>query len=370
MKFTIFTSFYNYLETFDELVEGVFSQTYDNWEWLVADDFSSDPLVSIKLKELAAKSSKVKIVNPSFKKEFYWNPPMSRSTGDIFMVYDSDDMMYPKLLEVYKHNFEKFPEVNLISTNSIILNDSVKGTVRATRHINYGKNCNAYQSKNDISYEYNWGDCRAWRNTVKKFSDPGEYRFCAEDVLKITTLEEFGKILYLPRTLHDYAFRESSISHTIQHDESLLKEADRMFHLANLRKNRDNLNSIHDHYDRAFAQTTPFYLSAIGKETKCCTINFISPKITPREKEILKDLYFDHDLLFNSSEKCDYLIGKITDNDDLISVRNACYSNLPKKQLVIEADKDMEELVKAMMSELNIPWRWFRYTHFNVFCDL
>jgi glycosyltransferase involved in cell wall biosynthesis len=40
MKFTIYTSFYNYLDTFDELCESVFSQTYKNWEWIVSDDFS------------------------------------------------------------------------------------------------------------------------------------------------------------------------------------------------------------------------------------------------------------------------------------------------------------------------------------------
>ncbi len=103
MRFTIFTSFYNYLDTFDQLKESVFNQTYQNWEWIISDDFSQNTEVSNKIKQLVAENPrKVKFVEPEYKKQFYWNPPIKHSTGDIFMVLDSDDMMHPKLLEVYK----------------------------------------------------------------------------------------------------------------------------------------------------------------------------------------------------------------------------------------------------------------------------
>jgi hypothetical protein len=109
MKFTIFTSFYNYVDTFDLLVESIFNQTYQNWEWIISDDFSENPDVMVKLESLVLRSNKIKLIQPKLKKEFYWNPPTNHSTGDIFLVQDSDDIMHPKLLEVYKHNFDKFP---------------------------------------------------------------------------------------------------------------------------------------------------------------------------------------------------------------------------------------------------------------------
>ena len=90
MKFSIFTSFYDYTDTFEDLVKSVFDQSYQNWEWIISDDFSTNPEVLPLLESLAGSSNKIKLVLPSYKKEFYWNPPTSHSTGDIFMVLDSN----------------------------------------------------------------------------------------------------------------------------------------------------------------------------------------------------------------------------------------------------------------------------------------
>lgn len=95
MKFTIFTSFYNYLDNIEELYNSIVSQTYKNWEWVISDDFSENPEVIKKLKEIEGRSNRIKIILPKFKKEFYWNPPTSQSNSDIFLVQDSDDIMPP-----------------------------------------------------------------------------------------------------------------------------------------------------------------------------------------------------------------------------------------------------------------------------------
>jgi glycosyltransferase involved in cell wall biosynthesis len=369
MKFSIFTGFYENIETFEQLVNGVLSQTYDNWEWLIADDFSSNPEVKNKMISLAESNRKIKIVEPSFKKEFYWNPPVSHSTGDIFMVHDSDDFMHPRLLEVYKHNFEKFPEVQMISTNSVIANGSINGNLRAVRHINYGKNCNSYQSYKDLSYEYNWGDCRAWRNNVKSFCEPDEWKYCAEDALKVTFLEEIGKILYLPRTLHTYAHRENSISHLPQADAKMLGETGSIFENANGRKDRRFLNSVHDYYDRIFSSTTAFYLSAFNYEKASCEVNYFYPKLNPREMEVLKDLYFDQDLKFNSEKQTDYLVVKLTDSQDVEKFEERLKLNKPRKQMCIEAEKSIREEVNQVLERNEVLFGWFLYTHYNTFSN-
>lgn len=367
MKFTIYTGFYEYLETFDQLVHSVNSQTYKNWEWIVSDDFSTNPDVSKKLEELASNNPKVKIAKPSYKKEFYWNPPIEMSTGDIFMVLDSDDVMFPKLLEVYKHNFEKFPEVELISTNSIIYNDNINGSLRATRHINYKNNCNIYQSVLDNSYEYNYGDCRAWRNKIKKFSERDEWIHCAEDVLKITTIEEYGKVLFLPRTLHGYSYRQNSISHTPEKGDMINEETNRMFETSNKRVDRKTLNSISDYYDRCFEQTTAFYLSPFNLEKECCHINYFSPSITPRDIEVLKTLYFDQNLVFNSDETSEYLIVKLSSEEDIRILESKWLQIRPKKHITIQAEKHLRDKIGQFVNSVGLgPYYFFEYYHFNI----
>lgn len=369
MRFTIFTSFYNYLDTFDNLVDSVFKQIHYDWEWIVSDDFSENPEVSRKLNELCFKHpDKVRRIDPSFKKEFYWNPPVSASNADIFMVFDSDDIMFPALLSVYDHHFWKFPEVVLISSNSLILNDSaVSGSLRSARHIHYGKNCNSYQSYMDKSYEYNWGDARAWRRgAVETFSEPGEWKFCAEDALKITVCEEIGKILYLPRVLCSYAYREDSISHAKQTDYSLFEETPLMFQKAHQRLDRDRLCSIDDHYDRALPQTTAFYLSSLNKSIGE-RIEFFSPSATARDKDLIEELYYDHRI--ETTEELEhfpaYLIANVISEEEIKMLADRLDRGVPSTQLLIQAPKGFEKEVNELLSSRGWGWNWHTYTHYT-----
>lgn len=368
MRFTIFTGFHEYLDNFEQLVESINSQTYTNWEWIVADDFSTNPEVSKKLEELVNTNPKVKLAKPSYKKEFYWNPPINMSTGDIFVVVDSDDIIFPKFLEVYKYNFEKFPEVHMISSNSIVYNEKINGSLRSTRYINYRNNCNLHQSINDTSYEYNFGDGRAWRNNIKKFSEKDEWKFCAEDFLKITVSEELGKILFLPRSLYGYSYRESSISHEVHHNFEIFNEGNSILEKANNRVDRKNLNSINDYYDRAFNHTTAFYLSEFNKEKNCCDVNYFSPTINPREMEILKNLYSDHNLTFNDISNKDYLIVKIIDSAEIESLYQIWNYIKPKKHLIIQSNSSLrDDIINFMHINSPGPFSWFDfYDHINI----
>jgi glycosyltransferase involved in cell wall biosynthesis len=365
MKFTIYTSFYNYLETFDELCESVFSQTYQNWEWLVSDDFSENPEVLIKLKNLSEQNNKVKLINPNYKKEFYWNPPTDKSTGDIFLVLDSDDMMHPKLLEIYKHNFEKFPEVQLISSNSILRHESIKGNLHSFRHINYKNNCNLFEKwKNSVPGEYAIGDCRAWRNNIHKFETECSWDYCcSEDVLKVLKCEEIGKILYIPRTLHTYAHRENSISKAKIYGTEAYDELVMMYDNAEKRTSRKHLNSYHDYYDKMFNETTAFYLSDFNLKSECFTIEYYSCTSTPRDREILKSLYFDQNIIFDVNENTDYLIMKIQTIDDIKYLENRVKIK-PNIGLNIEVNESLKNSVDQVLYTNNLVWTWFHYGKF------
>jgi|LakMenEpi03Aug12_release.lakeMendotaPanAssembly.Ray.scaffolds.fasta_scaffold10429_20 hypothetical protein len=370
MKFTIFTSFYNYIDTFDSLVESIFNQTYQNWEWIISDDFSDNPEVLPKLLTLLTKSNKIKLVHPSFKKEFYWNPPTLQSSGDIFMVLDSDDLPHPKLLEVYKQNFEKFPKVQMISTNSILKWNNANGPTHSFRMINYGDRCNFIDKLNTaIDGEYNIGDCRAWRNNISLFDPQRRWVECAEDISKTLINEERGMLLYLPRTLHSYAHRENSISKEKIYGATSSEEKTNIVNDSLSRKSRTDLHSIEDYYDRVYEYTLPFYLSKLNYDGHSSIIEYRCKNLNPREKSILKDLYFDHDLRFNKTFDCDYLIVKIEDYDDYTWFRLRL-SQAPKKQIHVHCPENMLEIVRNTFMDFGYGCYWFVYGGAHISSDI
>lgn len=363
MKFTIFTGFYNYKETIDQLASGVMSQTHQDWEWIIWDDFSEDPEIGMLLEKLRSADARIKRVYPSFKKEFFWNPPVDRATGEICMVLDSDDMMLPSLLSTYAYNFKKFPEVQMISCNSEMRNGSVLGDIRSMRYINYGKNCNLLESMDDKSYEYNWGDCRAWRNRVSLFTD-SEWKYCGDDLIKVLVSEKLGKTLFLPRTLHVYAHRDGSVSHTPEHGKSI--EAENETIIKSIGEKNRELCSIEDFYDRRFEDLTPFYLSAVNWLTSGTAINYVTTTTDPRGKEILRELYPEHMIEFNSEKIYPHMVFKIKNSEDVTVLRRYIDKNiLPTETLTVEAEKTLKDEVSSILSKAGKPFSWFLYNKFN-----
>ncbi len=64
MKFSIITTTYNCVNVFDHTAESVFKQTHEDWEWLIADDCSTDGTLN-RLEELAASDSRIKLFKSS-----------------------------------------------------------------------------------------------------------------------------------------------------------------------------------------------------------------------------------------------------------------------------------------------------------------
>jgi glycosyltransferase involved in cell wall biosynthesis len=362
MKFTIFTGFYNYIETIDQLASSVMSQVHQDWEWIIWDDFSTNPEVSILLDKLRSADARISRVYPSFKKEFFWNPPVSKATGDICVVLDSDDMMLPSLLTTYAYNFRKFPHVQMISCNSEMRNDSVLGDLRSMRYINFGKNCNLLESMEDDSYEYNWGDCRAWRNNISKFTD-GEWNFCGDDLIKVLKAEQMGKTLFLPRTLHVYAHREGSVSHSPEHGNSIKEENANI--IRSIGEKNASICSIEDFYDRRFEDLTPLYLSPINWLLNGTAINYVSSTTDLRGKEIIRELFPEHLVSFNSEKIFPYVVVKIANREDLAALRKCIEGYLPVETLTIEAEKEYKDEVLEILEKIGKPFSWFLYNKFN-----
>jgi glycosyltransferase involved in cell wall biosynthesis len=194
MKFTLYTSFYNYLDTADDLCTSIINQTYTNWEWIITDDFSDNPEVIQKLKQLQLRDKRIKLIETKWKKQYYYNFPIEHSTGEIIVKLDSDDTLSPKLLEVYKYNYEKFPEVISIGTSSIIKKNTHKGFTSGAKYINYGKTSNYIEANDNQVYSV-IGDARSYKINLLKnngiFVNEFDVKFKrGEDVYRAIVTEE------------------------------------------------------------------------------------------------------------------------------------------------------------------------------------
>ena len=312
MKFSISTSFYKRSDKVQHIYQQILDQTYTNWEWIVTDDFSEEKNAEQLLKEICVKDPRVKYYHQSRKKECFYNPQRGAS-GDIIVMLDSDDYAYPKLLEVYHNFLSKHPEVMGICCLSQTL-DSYGQFVE----IQGGGN---FKSGGSPTFDYT-PMSRAFRNIYPEF-DNGVMKWYQNDTNVVRHMEYLGKWFYLPRTLCEYYYSTDTISRSLRSDEEWMDvERERLFI-------ENKFPSLHD--DNKCSQFLYFLpiediardlsMGIFNKYTTRKNILYINSDLKPYEKQLLKELFFDHNLHF------DYNL-HIAFDEILVSLNPNTYSNL------------------------------------------
>lgn len=376
-KFTIFTGFYNYLDDLEKVYESIKNQTYSNWEWLVCDDFSDDPAVLEALKNLEKNDSRIRVIYPKWKNHYLWNLPVSESTGDFILAQDSDDLMYPKLLECYLYHFEKFPELSVMGATSVLRGGNVTGHLIGAKYVKYNGSSNYIEALennvNSIS-----GDARCFRKSAishrGEIARDGEYMYStAEDILKMLNYEECGKILCLPRTLHDYTYREGSLSGPMWQSRGVslsdIEAEDKgMMAKAESRKSRETLESIHYHYDGSFDSLYQMYYSNLGSITYRARVEYYNSDLNARDRNRIGELYFDHDFWFNKKiEHPSHLIFSIKNIQDIETFTNRLSTIDPLlEQIVVTLEIEALDIRSDMESAIhNAGFSWWYFIDFS-----
>lgn len=380
MKFTIYTPFYNFLDCAEDLTQSILNQTYSNWEWLITDDFSENPEVQLKLEEIEKRDERIKIIKSNWKKQYYYNIPVEYSSGDIILKIDSDDIPSVKLLEVYKYNYEKFPDVVSIGSSSIFKKDSHNGEVVGAKYINY-KNTSNYIEANRFGVTSIIGDARSYKISELKnngvFVEENDFKFHrGEDMHKILHVEEWGKFFVLPRILYNYTMRDDSNSGALTVHVSLRDSENRRQAVfteknicdAELRVDRMNLFSIEKFYDSSFHHNKNFYFSGLENDVKRSKVEYWSNKLGIEDMKKINDLYFDRDLYHN--EHClnpDYII--IDAFDDMNIIKNVLENRLINDCLIVINSEEIDsELVGNQILSLGYGY-WFvvfKYASFRI----
>ena len=112
MHFSIITPTYNQARFISNTINGVLSQTYKDFEYIIVDGESTDGAVDI-IKKYEAQLSKV-IIEPDNGQADAINKGFVFATGDIFAYINSDDYYFRNTLEIVAKYFEYNPDVDLV----------------------------------------------------------------------------------------------------------------------------------------------------------------------------------------------------------------------------------------------------------------
>ena len=377
IKFTIFTGFYNYLDDLEKVYESIKNQTYSNWEWLVCDDFSDDPVVLETLKNLEKNDRRIRVIYPKWKNHYYWNLPVSESAGEFILVQDSDDLMYPKLLECYLYHLEKFPELSVIGATSVMRGGNVTGYSVGAKYVKYNGSSNYIEALENKVHSIS-GDARCFRKSAishrGEIAREGEYKYTmGDDVMKMLHYEECGKIICLPRTLHDYTYRTGSVSGPMWQSRGVslsdIEAEDKgMMTKAESRKSRETLDSILSYYDDSFDSLYQMYYSDLGKIRYRARVEYYNTNLTARNKNRIKDLYFDHDFWFNKKiEHPSHLIFSIKNIQDIETFTNRLLTIDPSlEQIVVTLEIEALDIRSDMESAIhNAGFSWWYFIDFS-----
>jgi len=304
LKFGIYTSFYNCEKYIDRIFSSIESINYNNFEWYITDDFSTDNTKYFVLDRLEKSpiKDKIKYCEQSEKKQMYWKPnQFFDETFDWIILVDADDDFDKNFLNVYNSFLREKNDVTLVSSDffkinedndslhsiSYVLNDDV-----ITKKINkYHPNCDYL---NNISYSC-FGHLRGFKNIIPSF-EVDDMLACAEDSYHVFWSNSFGKYLHIPRPLYTWYLREDSESHS----KSIPPNFNANFNIS-FNKLLGNDGGVDTMFNELYLETCSLGSCDIGalsgKKVSLWTRN-----LSENQKEILKKLYYDTHLVFNNPD--------------------------------------------------------------------
>jgi len=109
---TILTAIYNTGSVFLETVRSVFSQSFQQWEWLIVNDGSTNPETLAMLAQVASTDPRIRLIHLENNK----GPGAARNIGfreattPYVAVLDSDDLLEPTAIEKWYWFLESHPE--------------------------------------------------------------------------------------------------------------------------------------------------------------------------------------------------------------------------------------------------------------------
>ena len=302
MKFGIYTSFYNCERFVNSIFTSIEMLNYDNFEWHITDDYSTDNTKSLVLERLEKSPLKHKIVYcvQSEKKHMYWKPnEFFDETFEWIILMDADDDFDKNFLNIYNDFLSERDDISIVSSDCFKLYEDTKSLHSMSYLINddiisnkikrYHPSCDYL---NNTSYSC-FGLLRGFKNIIPSF-DVDDMLACAEDSYHVFWSNSFGKYLHIPRPLYIWNLRNDSESHS----KSIPPNFNGNFNIA-LNKLNENDGGVDKMFNDIYVETSTLASYEFDK-LKGNKVSLWTRFLSQGQKDILKKLYYDVDLVFNS----------------------------------------------------------------------
>ncbi len=206
---TIFTPTYNRCEKLKKLYESLKQQSYQDFEWLIVDDGSTDDTINYLEKIKKEQKIKIRFISQSNNgKHIAFNKGIELAKGDIFLCVDSDDTLVKNALERIAFFEKKYEKNNTICGFCFLKGYNEKEPV--TSHYQkeeFIENYNEYI----INRGFTGDKCEVFYTRILKnytFPKLGQEKFLAEGFLWSRIGKEYNyvfidEILYLCEYLKD-----------------------------------------------------------------------------------------------------------------------------------------------------------------------
>ncbi len=122
---SIISSFFNAHQYFEETYQSVINQTFQNFEWLIVEDCSTDPDAIALFQSLPARSTKIKPLHHDVNKGLSAgrNTAIANAQGKYLFFIDLDDLIDPIYIEKCVLFLETHPDFSLVNSYSVGFQD-------------------------------------------------------------------------------------------------------------------------------------------------------------------------------------------------------------------------------------------------------
>ena len=123
-RVSVVTSVYNGEPYFDRAIPGILAQTFDNFEFILVDDGSSDRSLD-RLRELAERDPRVRVFGPGrLGAAGAYNYAVSQARGDYIARQDFDDRSYPERLRLQVEFLDAHPDVGVVGGSFVQVDET------------------------------------------------------------------------------------------------------------------------------------------------------------------------------------------------------------------------------------------------------
>lgn len=136
-KVSIIMGIYNCEDTLSEAIDSIINQSYQNWEFIICDDGSTDKTYEIAKSYEEKYPDKIIILRnkENMRLAASLNRCLGVATGKYVARMDADDISLPERLEKEVDYLEKHPDCDCVGTGRIIFDENGREYVRISNEI-------------------------------------------------------------------------------------------------------------------------------------------------------------------------------------------------------------------------------------------